>query len=163
MPSDRHKQYHLHGFLGRQLNRFKSKSIEQLCPQTIQPDKRAFSSRDLSSRSPASYKKVIAELKQNHFGALEVHDWANHPAIVEQVEEAECSKARRWCSVDTFHSSVQHSVYTGRQQVMSVVVTPPSSRPASPGSISALGVVSADNEVDLLEKTLQNVRIKLVS
>lgn len=152
MPFDSHKLCHSHGFWGRALSKIKSRSSEQLVPQQCRglcPDKRAFSSRDLSSGTGPVFGGVLAELKHNQgVGSLKsCNQWASKPPVI--VEEASCSKSKRH-GFDIVKSALSR----GQQKVMSVV-TPPS-RAGSPS-------VSTEHEVDVLERTLQNVRMKLVS
>lgn len=142
------------GFLSlAPLSKAKSRSTEHLGSphsQQLYSCKRTLSSKDVSG---VCSEKTLKELKKE-LGKLNKRSVKNSEALLEEEEEKHHSCVKSKMYADAVPFSVKYAISTNTATMSSI---PPSSSSPSPVNSSSV----ADS--DLLDQTLHNIRMKLVS
>lgn len=149
------KHHYLGGFLSRKFSKSKSKSSSSEQIGSVEVGNPDSSSRSLSSSDLTSLEKVRVRSQLLKSPCIA-------PVAVEEVKE-------KTSSTDALPFITNYFVPEG-DQIMSLVVTPPSKSPSPsfvfklpPSPSSTVTASSAGNGLHGLEKTLQRVKMQLVS
>lgn len=145
------------GFLSlAPLSKAKSRSTEHLGSphsQQLYSCKRTLSSKDVSGvcseKTLKELKKELGKLNKKELGKLNKRSVKNSEALLEEEEEKHHSCVKSKMYADAVPFSVKYAISTNTATMSSI--------PSSPVNSSSV----ADS--DLLDQTLHNIRMKLVS
>lgn len=163
MSSANHKLHHFSGFLGLTFSKSKSKSNELIASpqvQHLESGNRSHSASDLTSIELVTRRPQLL----------------NNPCIVADPPAASEGAEEKTGAIDAIPCTCQYFVCgEDQKQIMSLIVSPPS-RPTSPSFVTmplsspasavaapAVAAPRPGDGLEGLERTLQKVKIQLVS